>query len=347
MRDHVLLQAIARVNRPYEDEEGRQKKSGFVLDFVGIFDKLEKALAFDSKDIEGVIEGLDILRERFESLVRVGREKYLPIMADKKGDKQVEAVLEHFREKEQRDEFYQYFRELQDIYEILSPDSFLRPFLDDYNELLRMFHLLRANYERGKSVDREFLRKTAKLVQEHTHAGRIESPEKVYALDSGTLDKIAAQSQSDTVKVFNLLKALHVLVDEKAQGEPYLISIGDRAEAIAESFEQRQMTTQQALEALERLIAELREAERSRDETGLSPEAFAVYYVLKRDGVADPQKVAEQADTAFKQYPHWQTSSEHERHVRSSLYKSLIDGGVEAVVDVGTTLMKLLRRASS
>jgi len=61
MRDHVLLQAIARVNRPYEDEEGRRKPCGFVLDFVGIFDKPEKALAFDSQDVEGVIEGLDVL----------------------------------------------------------------------------------------------------------------------------------------------------------------------------------------------------------------------------------------------------------------------------------------------
>ena len=42
MRDHVLLQAIARVNRPYEDDDGRHKPAGFVLDFVGIFDKLEK-----------------------------------------------------------------------------------------------------------------------------------------------------------------------------------------------------------------------------------------------------------------------------------------------------------------
>lgn len=34
MRDHVLLQAIARVNRPHEDEEGLTKPCGFVLDFV-------------------------------------------------------------------------------------------------------------------------------------------------------------------------------------------------------------------------------------------------------------------------------------------------------------------------
>ena len=39
MRDHVLLQAIARVNRPYEDDEGRRKPAGFVLDFVGIFEQ--------------------------------------------------------------------------------------------------------------------------------------------------------------------------------------------------------------------------------------------------------------------------------------------------------------------
>ena len=43
MRDHTLLQAIARVNRPYEKREPPKmvKPHGFVLDFIGIFDKLE------------------------------------------------------------------------------------------------------------------------------------------------------------------------------------------------------------------------------------------------------------------------------------------------------------------
>ena len=43
MRDHVLLQAIARVNRPYEDDDGLMKPYGFVLDFVGIFGNLGKS----------------------------------------------------------------------------------------------------------------------------------------------------------------------------------------------------------------------------------------------------------------------------------------------------------------
>ena len=346
MRDHVLLQAIARVNRPYEDDDGRRKPSGFVLDFVGIFEKLEKALAFDSQDVTGVIQGLEVLQARFAELMETARETYLPIGKGKQGDKAVEAVLEHFRDKEKREEFYAFFKELQNIYEILSPDAFLRPFLADYDALLRMFHLLRANYDRDQPVDKEFLRKTAKLVQAHTQSGAIEDPTKFHALNAKALEAIASQKQSDTVKVFNLLKALANLVNAKAGGEPYLISIGDRAKEIAEAFESRQMTTQQALDLLEKLIARLKVAEKDRDATGLSPEAFAVFYVLKSDGVEDPLKAAQAVEAAFQQHPHWQTSEHQEQDVRRSIYKALIDAGIEAVVEVATKLMKLLRRAS-
>ena len=346
MRDHVLLQAIARVNRPYEDDDGRRKPSGFVLDFVGIFEKLEKALAFDSQDVTGVIQGVEVLQTRFAELMETARESYLPIGKGKKGDKAVEAVLEHFRDKEKRELFYTFFKELQDIYEILSPDAFLRPFLADYDALLRMFHLLRANYDRDQPVDKEFLRKTARLVQAHTQSGAIEDPTKFHALNAKALEAIASQKQSDTVKVFNLLKALANLVNAKAGGEPYLISIGDRAEEIAAAFESRQMTTQQALELLEKLIAQLKAAEKDRDATGLSPEAFAVFYVLKSDGVADPLKAAQAVEAAFQQYPHWQTSEHQKRDVLRSIYKALIDAGIEAEEEVTKKLMNLLRRAS-
>src|SRR5204862_4313018 len=41
MRDHTLLQAIARVNRPYEKEEAQmENRNGFVVDLVGVLDKL-------------------------------------------------------------------------------------------------------------------------------------------------------------------------------------------------------------------------------------------------------------------------------------------------------------------
>ena len=61
MRDHVLLQAIARVNRPYVDANGDSKRIGLVVDYVGVLGALEKALRFDSADVSGVIEDLNLL----------------------------------------------------------------------------------------------------------------------------------------------------------------------------------------------------------------------------------------------------------------------------------------------
>ena len=68
MRDHTLLQAIARVNRPYENEAAEMvKPHGFVLDFVGIFDKLEKALAFDSDEINAIVKDIGLLKQLFKA----------------------------------------------------------------------------------------------------------------------------------------------------------------------------------------------------------------------------------------------------------------------------------------
>ncbi len=132
MRDHVLLQAIARVNRPYEDEEGRKKPSGFVLDFVGIFDKLEKALAFDASDLKDVVTDIQLLKEEFAQRMKDGKEKYLILLKGKTRDKAVEIIIQHFRDGEKREEYYNFFKELSDMYEIISPDAFLRPYIENY-----------------------------------------------------------------------------------------------------------------------------------------------------------------------------------------------------------------------
>ena len=131
MRDHVLLQAIARVNRPYEDEAGQVKPFGFVLDFVGIFEKLEKALAFDSDVVASVIQNIDVLKQLFATMMQQQAAAYLPF-AKGWDDKAKERAIAHFEDKERRGVFFKFFRQLQNVYEVISPDAFLRPFMDEY-----------------------------------------------------------------------------------------------------------------------------------------------------------------------------------------------------------------------
>ncbi len=73
LRDHGLLQAIARVNRLYEDDEtGVEKDFGHVIDYAGVLGELDRALTAYSA-LEGyaeadVAEALVSIREKTESL---------------------------------------------------------------------------------------------------------------------------------------------------------------------------------------------------------------------------------------------------------------------------------------
>ena len=343
MRDHVLLQTIARVNRPYEDHRRRRKPAGLIVDFVGIFDKLERALAFDSKDVAGVVQGIDVLQGRFRDLMEEGREGYLSLQRGKSGDKAAEAVLEHFRDRDKREGFYKFFRELEELYEILSPDPFLRPYLPDYQELARMYRLVKEAFEPGVPVDRSFLRKTAEIVQTGTRTAGVGELGPVYALDGRALEKLAQADIPETVRVFNLIKAFYRLVNAGKGRDPYLIPIGARAELIAKLFQERQISSREALRELEGLVAELKEAERAREDSELSPEGFAVFWYLRREGHAGAEEIAREVEKALGELPHWQRDASQERRLRKRMYKIMIDAGVDKVVGLVDELLRMLR----
>jgi type I restriction enzyme, R subunit len=259
-----------------------------------------------------------------------GREEYLQLYDGLAADKAVEAVLEHFRDREERDTLYRFFEELEEAYEILSPDPFLRPYLPDYDELAHLYRTVRGSYDPGLDVDKSFQRKTGELVQQHTHGGVIRESRQVYELNEDALQVVADGEKPDIVKVFNLVKALHDLVAEKGVQQPFLIPIGERAQRIAELFENRQIDTERALQDFTGLVEETKEAERAWQESGLSQEAFAVFWFLRGKGVAGAEPVAVAASDAFAASPYWRTSPEQERQVRMALYKALIAAGEKA-----------------
>jgi len=214
-----------------------------VLDFMGIFDNLQKTLAFDLPDIEGVVHDLRVLRHRFTALMDRARSEYLPLAAGKKPDKVVQTVLRHFRDEESRHEFYRFVREASGIYGILSPDVFLRPYLDDYDTVVRMYCILREAYEPGIGVDRDFSQKTAELVRQCTKPGRIEPALAVYETYEERLRRIWQSGASDSEKVFSLRKSIAAAVARHGEEKEYLVSIGDRAEAVAKQHRERQGTS--------------------------------------------------------------------------------------------------------
>src|SRR5207253_7223832 len=155
---------------------------------------------------------------------------------------------------------------------------------------------------------------------------------KIHELTNQGLDDIVSSQTPDTVKVINLLKTLHEIVEKERILNPYLISIGERAETIAEAFRDRQVTTEDALKAAEKLAREAVDAAAAQKGSGLDQEAFAVRWFLRGKGVQDQsaEDIARAAGMAFRQYPLWRLRSDEERAVRTKLYAALIHAGVES-----------------
>ena len=59
MKDHNLLQAICRTNRTF----GQEKTHGLIVDYIGIFDDVARALNFDEKAGQQVVSNIDELRK--------------------------------------------------------------------------------------------------------------------------------------------------------------------------------------------------------------------------------------------------------------------------------------------
>jgi len=343
MRDHVLLQAIARVNRPYEDEDGLVKPAGFVLDFVGIFENLEKALAFDSDEVASVIRNIDVLKDNFAKRMREDAVTYLPF-ATGWDDKAKERAIEHFEDKDDREAFFKFFKGVQNLYDILSPDGFLRPFIADYQALATLYGLIRNAYSDRTYVDKELTAKTRELLQTHTESHLFELPDAVYELGTDTLQKIDQSDTSDTVKVLNLQKALHRTVANEGSSKPFLISIGERAEAVTESYESRQLATQDILAEFRRLAEECSLAARESEQLGMDANTFAVYTVL-RNAIEDvnPEQ-ARAVDQVFADFPDYRWDNHQQNQLRMTLYKTLRPTvGAKDLIETTNKLLRLER----
>lgn len=344
MRDHTLLQAIARVNRPYENEAQEMvKPHGFVLDFVGIFDKLEKALAFDSKEINAIVKDLKLLKVLFQQKMETKAPAYLGLIERNFNDKDIDTLIEHFRDPERRKEFFKEYKEIEMLYEIISPDAFLRPFIDDFTTLSAIYDIVRKAYTKRVMVDRDFQKKTDALVQEHVGGYTSDGPLDPIVIDATTLDLIKKMRGGEGTKVINLIKSIQKTAEEESE-DPFLIAMAERARAVQESFEERQTTTAEALEALLDEVSRNEERKKEQAEKGFDGLTFFVYRTLLDAKIGNAEGVSRKIKEAFVANPNWQSSEASLRELRNkvtfAIFAEMDDlDGVTRIVDELFTLL--------
>ncbi len=331
MRDHVLLQAIARVNRPYVDEIGTRKRIGLVVDFVGVLRELKKALRFDSTDVSGVIEDLDLLLADFLDKIELARADYLAGKGSDAADECLEDIVYgRFLDPEPRKVFFETYKEIEALWEILSPSPELRDHIVTYKRLAQLYAAVRNAYTTRVNYVIDLANKTRSLIQDGAVQQGLGYRTKTVTFDVSTLEVLRGESGSDEAKVFNLVRGLHREVEDNRDSASVLRPLKDRADQVLKDLEERRTTGLAAMDLLADVAREKEAAAKTAKESGLSPRAFGVYWILKHDpsleitGIS-AMDLAKEAEDLLTRFPNAAVNPDEQRRLRMVLYRLLLE----------------------
>lgn len=348
MRDHVLLQAIARVNRPYVDGNGIQKRVGLVIDFVGVLRELKKALAFDSSDVSGVIEDLDLLLADLLDKIGKARADNLEDSGEGSQDERLEKMIYgRFLEPESRKAFFEAYKEIEALWEILSPSPELRDHISTFKRLAQLYAAVRNAYGDRVGYVADLAYKTKRLVEEAATQEGLGRLTKTVTFDVETLEGLKSEPGSDEGKVFNLVRGLQREIDEDQDAAPVLQTLRDRAERILKDLESRNVTGLAAMDVLATLAKEKEQVVEAQRHSGLSPQAFAVFWVLKdkeelRKAGISAMSFGQEIDALLARFPNAQDNPDQRRRLRAELYKPVIDLNKEERSDIVDHVLAIL-----
>jgi len=348
MRDHVLLQSIARVNRPYVDANGVQKRVGLVVDFVGVLRELKKALQFDSSDVSGVIEDLDVLLQDFQQKIAQAKTDYLDADEGGSADERLERLIYgRFLAPEARKTFFEHYKEIEALWEILSPSPELRDHIATYKHLSQLYAAVRNAYADKVGFVADLAYKTRRLIEGSATQEGLGRLTKSVTFDVKTLESLRGEKGSDEGKVFNLVRGLQQEIDEDAATAPVLQPLKDRAERILKDLEERKTTGLAAMDLLAQLAAEKEAALKTARESGLAARAFAIYWTLRGDAALqgagiEAMEIAREAEALLGRFPNAAVNPDEQRRFRAALYKPLLALSQDERARVVDLVVKLL-----
>jgi type I restriction enzyme, R subunit len=235
LREHSLLQAIARVNRIYDDEFGsRQKDFGYIIDYAGVLGELDQAMTayealqgFDENDLRGTLrnvsEEVRKLPQHHADLWDLFKE------INNKSDEEAFELL--LADEKQRNLFYERLTAFGKTLGIaLSSEQFVMSTparkVQGYKNDLKRFANLRTSVKLryAEAVDyREFEPKIQKLLDTHitaTEVVRLSQPVNIF--DEDALKKVIEEQggKSAAAKADTIAHATKRAISERLEMDP-------------------------------------------------------------------------------------------------------------------------------
>ena len=256
MKDHTLLQAICRTNRTYD----QGKTYGLIVDYIGIFDNVAKALDFDENTMKRIITNIEEIKKQFPALLKKCLSYFMGVDRTQEGWEGLMAAQECLPNNKIKDAFAADYRVLNRAYDVLSPDQFLSPYKFDYQWLSRVYESVKPTDGRGGLIWAALGAKTIELVHQNVSVGETKEDEDILALDADLIDDFLTNRQ-DAKKKAKKIEINLVAKILKHANEPRFKKLGEKLEELREKHEQGLITSIEFLKLLLDLAKEAVQAE--------------------------------------------------------------------------------------
>lgn len=283
LRDHNLLQAIARTNRVADDK----KRFGLIVDYIGITRKLDEALeAYRKEDVEHAMRDLEVerdaLRQAHRDLFRmVGVKRHTGRLDD-----EYDALI---AELGTEDAWYTFRRKADAFiraYESLSPDPAVLDYREDLKWVVEFIRYATPFIEKEPPPDLSGVSaKIRRLLEEHLEVTGLKTVVKIRHITDPDFwadfqtDQPAKELRQATIRKATELKRITY---DKVQANPLRYeTFSERVLEGIRKFEEGQLAAAEALKEFEQIAKDLQAEDLAHEASGLSERAYGVLKILE------------------------------------------------------------------
>ncbi|KTG28626.1 type I restriction endonuclease subunit R, partial [Haloferax profundi] len=282
LKEHSLLQAIARVNRPYSE-----KNHGIIIDYYGVSDDLREALAmFSQEDVERAMVPLEDKLPELEASHRRAKSFFDDLS-------EMEACLQTLEPDDTRIEFQNAFRRFSKLMDIILPDPLANPYKEDLNRLSEIHARAKQRF-RDDSMNLEGCgEKVREIIQDHLSSSGIEilNEEPVSVMDASEFDTKLDQLEDDEARASEMKHAVNYELNVRYDEDPvHFGSLQERVEELIEQYRQNRYSDKEIIEELRGVLDEIRSRDKMAHAKGLSNATELSFYHSLEDIIRNGER---------------------------------------------------------
>ncbi len=330
LKEHKLLQAVARVNRPYKDI----KTAGVVVDYVGVIKQYIKALETYSKDeIKGALYDPEELREEFTNLIKETLDLFKGIPKDSYNRETMLKAIEVITSDEQSGKlFINNYKQLRKTYELLGVDEKKLHYFNEYKWLTAVYTYYTLQVLRQYSDEMAYIQKyfgrTLKYVYKTVELDNLMKELPIIEFDSKYLENLETRVKSKEEKAANVVFTLNkfVLTDKGHATIPQ--SLIDKVERIVKHWKERTKDFEKIYAEGTAVISEINELKRRQDELGFNDLEYSILILLedkfgKKGNLADEVKDFYNTSLQSRLFKGWYSQYTARRDIETEIRKFL------------------------